>query len=121
VFISRDFGKQWAGPFPTNIERASLSLVGKEFWLVGSKSARRSADGTTWHDLPNGIPSGKIVASPSGTLINIDRRRFSILRSTNGGQNWEEVHSFQPEVQHVHGAQGLRDITLGFVRARKLD
>ncbi len=116
VFLSGDTGEQWEGPFPTGIERASLSLVGDEFWLVGSKSARRSADGTTWHDLPTGVPSGKIVASPTGTLISIDRGRFNIIRSTDDGQTWEEVYAFRPETQHVHGAQGLRDIAFGYTR-----
>ncbi len=117
VFKSGDAGAQWEGPFATGIERASLNLVGDEFWLVGSKSARRSSDAKIWHDLPPGIPSGKIIASPTGTLINIDRTRFNILRSTNGGRTWSEVYSFEPEIEHVHGAQGLRDIAFGYVNS----
>ena len=41
------------------------------------------ANGRNWRDLPQGIPTGKIVASPEGTLISIDRRRFNILRSND--------------------------------------
>ena len=117
VFVSADAGDTWNGPFPTGIERASLSLVGREFWLVGSKAAQASADGKTWRDLPQGIPAGRIVASPGGTLISIDRQRFNILRSTDRGQSWNEVYSFQPETEHVHGAQGLRDIVFGYTTA----
>ena len=118
VFVSADAGDTWDGPFPTGVERTTLSLVGKEFWLVSSKGARASADGRTWRDLPEGIPSGKIVASPEGTLISIDRQRFNILRSTDGGQSWSEVYSFEPETEDVHGAQGLRDIVFGYTTAR---
>jgi len=114
AFVSADAGDTWNGPFPTGIERATLSLVGDEFWLVGSKAARASADGKAWSDLPKGIPTGKVIASPERTLISIDRQRFNILRSTDGGQSWTEVYSFQPETEHVHGAQGLRDIAFGY-------
>ena len=114
VFVSADAGDTWEGPFPTGIERASLSLVGEEFWLVSSKAARVTADGRTWREMLKGIPTGKIVASPEGTLISIDRQRFNILRSTDEGRTWNEVHSFQPETEHVHGAQGLRDIVFGY-------
>jgi photosystem II stability/assembly factor-like uncharacterized protein len=115
VFVSANVGDDWQGPFPTGVERAKLSLVGREFWLVSSRAARASADGRIWRDLPTGIPTGKIVASPKGTLISIDRQRFNILRSTDGGNSWIEVYAFQPETEHVHGAQGLRDIVFGYV------
>lgn len=114
VFVSSDAGDSWAGPFPTGVERATLSLVGNEFWLVGSKGGRASADGTSWRDLPKGIPTGKVVASPKGTLISIERQRFNILRSSDGGKTWNEVYRFQPETENVHGAQGLRDIVFGY-------
>jgi len=117
VFVSVDAGQHWEGPFPTGIARGSLSLVGQEFWLAGPKLARASADGRSWRDLPSGVPTGKIVASPAGTLISIDRKRTNILRSTDRGQSWHEVHSFQPETQHVHGAQGLRDVVFGYTSA----
>jgi hypothetical protein len=61
------------------------------------------------------------VASPAGTLISIDRQRFNILRSADGGETWSEVHTFQPETEHVHGAQGLRDIAFGYVTGQPLD
>jgi photosystem II stability/assembly factor-like uncharacterized protein len=117
VFVSSDAGETWNGPFPTGMDRATLSLVGNEFWLVDRKAARASADGKAWRDLPDGIPTGKVIASPEGALISIDRQRFNILRSTDGGQSWSEVYSFQPETEHVHGAQGLRDIVFGYTSA----
>ncbi len=114
AFVSTDSGDTWEGPYPTAAERASLNLVGNEFWLVGSKAARASIDGRNWRDLPKGIPTGKIASSPGGTLVSIDRQRFSILRSTDGGKTWSEVYAFDPETEHVHGAQGLRDIAFGY-------
>lgn len=121
VFLSTDAGDNWNGPFPTGVERATLSLIGKEFWLVARNSARASKDGKTWRDLPKGVPTGKIAASPDGTLISIDRRRFNILRSGDGGQTWNEVYAFEPETVNVHGAQGLRDIAFGYTTAVPLN
>ncbi len=114
AFVSADAGDSWDGPFATGIERAKLSLVGTEFWLVSSKTARASADGQSWRELPGGIPAGKIVVSPEGTLVSISRQRFNILRSTDRGESWNEVYSFKPETKHVHGAQGLRDVVFGY-------
>jgi hypothetical protein len=119
VFISANAGDTWEGPFPTGTAGASLSMVGTEFWLLGRKVARASLDGKTWYDLPKGIPTGKIVASPDGTLISIDRRRCNILRSTDSGETWGEVHRFQPETENVHGAQGLRDIVFGYTANKR--
>ena len=117
TFVSSDAGETWEGPFSTGAERAGLNLVGREFWLVGSKGARASADGKNWRDLPKGIPTGKIVASPEGTLINIDRRRTSILRSADGGETWREVFTYEePKSPDIHGAQGLRDLAFGYVK-----
>lgn len=115
AFVSADAGDTWEGPFATGVERATLSLVGNEFWLVGSKAAWASADGKAWRDLPKGIPTGKIIASSEGTLISIERQRFNILRSSDAGKSWNEVYSFEPETEHVHGAQGLRDIAFGYI------
>ena len=116
VFRSTDFGDSWEGPFPTGAERATLNLVGREFWLTGSKGSRASGDGKAWRDLPAGIPTGKIVASPGGALVSVERRRTSILRSTDGGSTWKEVFSFEkPQSPHIHGAQGLRDLAFGYV------
>ncbi|MGN6545343.1 MAG: hypothetical protein ACTHK7_09875 [Aureliella sp.] len=114
VFVSADAGETWLGPVATGLERASLSLVGDEFWLVSAKAARASSDGESWRDLPRGIPTGKVIASPNGTLVSIDRQRYNILRSTDGGKSWREVHRFQPVAEVVHGAQGLRDIAFGY-------
>ena len=121
AFVSSDSGDNWEGPFPTGAERAGLSLVGDEFWIVGQKSARASTDGKTWRDLPEGVPTGKIIASPQGTLINIDRRRTSILRSSDEGVSWAEVYQFEkPKSEHIHGAQGLRDIAFGYITENPL-
>ena len=90
-----------------------LSVVGSEFWLCGKKS-RASADGKTWRDLPAAVPEGKIIASDTGTLISIQPQRSNILRSTDGGKSWQEVHSYTPP-DIKGGAQGLRDGAFGLV------
>jgi len=116
VFVSEDAGANWAGPFPTGVDRGGLNLVGDQFWIVGNKQSRASRDGQTWNDLPDGIPTGKIVASDTGTLINIDRKRTSILRSGDGGKSWQTAYNFDaPDSQYIHGAQGLRDIAFGYI------
>ena len=117
VFRSLDAGDSWEGPFPTGSSRVTLSVVQGEFWLAGATS-RASADGKVWRDLPTAVPGGKIAASDRGTLISIDRQRFNILRSADGGETWSEVHTFQPETEHVHGAQGLRDIAFSYVTSQ---
>jgi photosystem II stability/assembly factor-like uncharacterized protein len=114
VFRSRDAGDSWEGPFPTGTSRVTLSVVQGEFWLAGANS-RASADGKVWRDLPAAVPGGKFAASDRGTLISIDRQRFNILRSADRGETWAEVHTFRPETEHVHGAQGLRDLVFGYV------
>jgi hypothetical protein len=116
VFRSADAGQTWEGPFVTGTKRVTLSVVKGEFWLTGDVS-RSSADGQTWGDLPKAVPSGKVVASDTGTLVSIDARRFNILRSADGGKSWAEVFTFKPETEYVHGAQGLRDIAFGLVNA----
>lgn len=115
VFVSQDAGDHWEGPFATGCSRVTLSVVGQEFWLTGRRS-RASAEGRNWRDLPDGMPSGKVVATNLGTLVSVDRQRPNILRSEDGGAHWEEVYRYAPETEHVHGAQGLRDVAFGFLR-----
>lgn len=116
LFTSTDAGESWQGPFSTGLERAELNLVDDEFWMVSPTGARATEDGKTWRDLPEGIPTGKIVSSPEGTLVNIDRRRCSVLRSEDGGKSWTEVFAYEePKSEHLHGAQGLRDVAFGHV------
>ncbi|MBX7207950.1 MAG: hypothetical protein K1X78_06560 [Verrucomicrobiaceae bacterium] len=113
AWCSTDGGESWDGPRPTGTQRATLSTAGGKFWLCG-KDSRASTDGRTWRALPAAVPEGRIIASGKGTLVSIDRRRFNILRSTDGGETWQEVHSYQPaDIQG--GAQGLRDGAWGLV------
>jgi hypothetical protein len=84
-------------------------------WFVAVVPARASADGKAWRDLPAGIPPGKIVASPGGTLVNVSPSRGTILRSEDGGRTWAEVHAFTLETQYVHGGQGLGDVAFGLI------
>lgn len=113
AWTSPDAGETWDGQHATGTQRAVLSVVGSEFWLCGKKS-RASADGKTWRDLPAAVPEGKIIASDTGTLISIQPQRTNILRSTDGGKSWQEVHSYTPP-DIKGGAQGLRDGAFGLV------
>jgi hypothetical protein len=114
AWTSGDAGETWSGPFPTGTKRAVLSEVRGEFWLAG-KPSRASADGKVWRDLPAAVPAGQIIASDKGTLISIHQQRFNILRSTDGGKSWQEVHQFVPE-KISGGAQGLRDGAFGYLK-----
>jgi hypothetical protein len=113
AWTSIDAGETWDGPFPTGTKRATLSVVGGEFWLCG-KPSRVSANGKSWSDLPDAVPNGQVIASDQDTLISIHPQRFNILRSTDRGANWDEVYSYQPD-QIKGGAQGLRDGAFGRV------
>ncbi|MEK6234207.1 MAG: glycoside hydrolase [Planctomycetales bacterium] len=113
AFRSLDGGETWDGPHLTGAQRASLCVVNGEFWLTSDSGSRRSVDGRRWHALPKTTPAGKIAVSDQGTLISIDRGRFNILRSDDDGKTWNEAYRFEPETEHVHGAQGLRDIAFG--------
>lgn len=113
AWTSADAGETWDGPHATGTQRAALSTVNGEFWLCGKKS-RTSTDGKTWRDLPAAVPEGQVIAGDKGTLISIHPQRFNIQRSTDGGQTWQEVHSFQP-AEIKGGAQGLRDGAFGLV------
>ncbi|MGE3804079.1 MAG: WD40/YVTN/BNR-like repeat-containing protein [Gemmataceae bacterium] len=119
VLRSEDKGLTWKA-YPLGVERPAgrsygLSVVGGEFWVTGQTS-RASKDGITWRDLPKSTPSGRIAVSDKGTLINVDRKRTSILRSTDGGKTWTEVYQYTPDPQATGGAQGLSDVEFGLVR-----
>lgn len=114
AWTSRDAGETWTGPHATGTKRATLSEVRGEFWLAG-KPSRTSADGQTWRDLPAAVPAGQIIASDKGTLLSIAPQRFNILRSTDGGKSWQEVHSYRPP-DVTGGAQGLRSGVFGYLR-----
>jgi hypothetical protein len=114
AWTSADAGETWTGPYATGTKRATLSVVGSEFWLAG-KPSRASTDGKTWRALPDAVPAGQIITSDKGTLINIQPQRFNILRSGDGGKTWSEVHTYKPaDIQG--GAQGLRDGAFGYLK-----
>lgn len=119
VLRSDDKGQTWKA-YPLGVERPAgrsycVSIVGDEFWVTGSKS-KASKDGITWRDLPKSTPSGRIAVSDKGTLINVDRKRNSILRSTDRGETWTEVYQYTPDPKATGGAQGLGDVAFGYVR-----
>ncbi len=114
AWTSTDGGETWTGPHATGTKRATMSLVGKEFWLIG-KVSRASTNGKTWRDLHATIPEGSVVASDTGTLVCVDNKRSNILRSTDGGKSCQEVFTF--EMANISGgAQGLRAVVWGLVR-----
>jgi hypothetical protein len=78
----KGWGNSWRG----------LSFVKGEFWLTAQKGShgRRSRDGITWKNLPKSTPGGRFVESESGTIINVERRRYDIHRSEDG-VTWETV------------------------------
>ncbi|MDF1755765.1 MAG: sialidase family protein [Verrucomicrobiales bacterium] len=87
----KGWGNSWRG----------LSFVNGEFWLTAQKGShgRKSKDGITWEDLPKGTPGGRFVQSEGGTIVNVERRRYDIKRSGDGGQTWESV--FTPPKEDV--------------------
>lgn len=113
VWTSTDAGETWTGPHATGTQRASLSVVGKEFWLTG-KPSRASANGKTWRELPAAVPSGRIAASEKGTLVSVDLKRSNILRSIDRGASWQVAFTFEM-AQTIGGAQGLRAVAWGLV------
>ncbi|QDT39898.1 WD40/YVTN/BNR-like repeat-containing protein [Stratiformator vulcanicus] len=116
VYRSTDAGETWEGPIMTGSRNGTLSVVDGEFWLAGYPS-RASEDGKTWRDLPRAVPQGQVLKTDKGTLLSVSRKRSNILRSTDGGESWEEVFSYEPETKYVHGSQGLKDIAFGYVKA----
>lgn len=84
----KGWGKSWRG----------LSFVRGEFWLTAQKGshARKSEDGITWMDLPKSTPGGRFVEAESGTIINVERRRYDIKRSDDG-ETWETVFTAPQE------------------------
>ncbi len=95
VARSEDGGKTWElREHGLEGRRAwrGLSFVKDQFWLTGrfGKHSRSSKEGLTWEDLPD-APGGTFVASEKGTLINVERGRPDILRSTDDGTTWETV------------------------------
>ncbi len=84
----KGWGKSWRG----------LSFVKGEFWLTAQKGshARKSKDGIIWEDLPKSTPGGRFVESETGTIINVERRRYDIRRSEDGVK-WETVFTAPKE------------------------
>lgn len=116
ILRSTDGGMTWT-LHPLGVERPAsrsfgLSIVGEEFWITGN-NAKASIDGITWRDLPEAVPAGRIAESPSGTLINVNRGRLSILRSTDRGETWQEVYTY--ELEGTGGRFGLADVGYGKV------
>lgn len=83
-----------------------------------SKPSRASANGETWRDPPAIIPEGKTTISDNGTLISTAPQRFNILRSADAGKTSQEVFTFTPEIENLHGAEGLRDAAFGYVSGK---
>ncbi len=96
VARSADGGETWTlhehGLKGRGMSWRGLSFVRGEFWLTAQKGshARKSKDGITWEDLPKSTPGGRFVEAESGTIINVERRRYDILRSEDG-EKWETV------------------------------
>ncbi|MEM7010245.1 MAG: hypothetical protein AAF585_02075 [Verrucomicrobiota bacterium] len=119
ILRSTDGGMTW-NAHPLGIERPlgrsfGMSIVGDEFWITG-ENAKASKDGLTWRDLPADLPSGRIEASDSGALVCVNRKRFAIHRSEDGGKTWDEVYTFTPDPEATGGAQGFADVAFGKVK-----
>ncbi len=113
TWTSADAGETWDGPH-AHRHAACHAQRRERRVLALRKKSRASADGKTWRDLPAAVPEGQVIASDKGTLISIHPQRFNIQRSTDGGETWQEVHSFVP-ADIKGGAQGLRDGSFGLV------
>ncbi len=116
---SVDGGMTWRA-HPLGVKRPvgrsfGLSIVRDEFWVTGETS-KASEDGITWRDLPADLPAGRMAESDTGALINVSRKRHSILRSEDGGKSWSEVYAFEPDPKATGGAQGFADVAFGRVK-----
>lgn len=103
VARSADGGETWTlhkTGLPARKSWRSLSFVNGEFWMTTrlGKQAIRSKDGITWKPLPKGTPGGRFVQSETGAIINVERGRYEIFRSTDG-LKWETV--FIPPAKDV--------------------
>ena len=117
VARSTDGGQTWAihetGLDDRGASWRGLSFVRGEFWLTGRSGGRASRDGITWRDLPADTPAGRFVVGDSGTIINVERRRYDIKRSVDG-KTWKSVFKAPKEdvtwdtafavFQHVNAA-----------------
>ncbi len=95
VARSVDGGKTWtlhSHGLNKSAAWRGLSFVRGEFWLTSRNGGgRKSKDGITWTDLPEATPAGRFVEdADTGTLINVCRKRHSIMRSTDDA-NWKTV------------------------------
>ncbi|MCM8541548.1 MAG: hypothetical protein NE328_14870, partial [Lentisphaeraceae bacterium] len=116
IFRSTDKGLTWSS-HELGIERPAsrsycLSVVGDEVWATG-KTSKRSKDGIKWTNIESKDLSGQIAKSDKGTLINVNIKRYSILRSQDNGKTWQEVYKFTPK--GTGGAQGLSSVKFGYV------
>lgn len=119
VLRSVDGGLTWSSHTLGVVRPASrsfcLSIVNDEFWITGEVS-KASKDGVHWRTLPQSTPPGRIVASSEGALINVYRKRHSILRSDDNGATWKEVYAFKPDEKATGGVQGFADVAFGKVK-----
>ncbi len=96
VARSEDGGATWT-LHPHGLEGRqawrALSVVNGKFWLTArdGERGRWSADGIAWEDLPEDLPGGKFIQGETGTVINVERGRNDIRRSTDQGRTWSTV------------------------------
>lgn len=120
ILRSTDKGLTWKS-HKLGVERPGsrsfgLSVVGDEVWVTG-KTSMKSKDGMNWEKLSAKDLSGQVAISEQGTLINVSRKRLSILRSTDGGKTWSEVYKYTSTGKG--GAQGLSDVVYGKIKKVK--
>ena len=115
---SLDAGKTWDGPYPTGTKRGDAERGQRRVLAHRHTFPRQRRRSDLARPPRRPFLPAKVVASDKGTLISIDLQRFNILRSTDGGTTWQEVFTFKPETENVHGAQGLRDAAFGFVTGK---